>query len=77
MRLNIHHFMFNLRLNKWNLSRAIRRRTSASDNRLSSKTMGGIGAALLCIVVLVLMLADGGLIREQFKLLKRNIAVAH
>ena len=66
--------MFNLRLNKWNLSRAIRRRTSASDNRLSSRTMGGIGAAILCVAVLVIMLADAGLIRRHFELFERNIS---
>ena len=54
-----------LKLNKYNLSANIRRRTSASDNRTSSKGIGITGIICLTLVIGLIILSDISSIREQ------------
>jgi hypothetical protein len=53
-----------LKLNKYNLSSNIRRRTSASDNRTLSKGIGITGIICLTLVIGLIILSDISSIRK-------------
>jgi len=53
-----------LKLNKYNLSSNIRRRTSASDNRTLSKGIGITGIICLTLVIGLIILSDISFMRE-------------
>ncbi|KAK3102816.1 hypothetical protein FSP39_014097 [Pinctada imbricata] len=58
-----------LLVNKHNLSSTIRKRVSATDERVSSKGIGGAGAVILCTLVISIVAID---INSLVKMLLSN-----